>query len=903
MSRSGVHARDAAAAMTLPTGTVTFVFSDIEGSTRLVQQLGADYAALLGEHCRLISEAYGSAGGHLFGSEGDALFAAFESASAAVRGAVRAQRALAAHAWPSGAEVRVRMGIHTGEAQVVGDNYVGLTLHQVARVTSAGHGGQVLVSAATRQLVGDESPEGVELRDLGEHRLKDLAHPVRLYQLGGAGLDSDFPPLRTVDARPNNLPVQLTSFVGREEVTAARAALSGTRLLTLTGPGGTGKTRLALQLAAESLDEFANGVWFVALDAVTDPDLVAGTIAGAVGAPANPAKSVVEALVDHLRGKKLLLVLDNFEQVIDAAPLVGQLLRELPEIKVVVTSRIVLRLYGEHELAVPPLGLPALRRGMPVTAEQAQRSEAVRLFVERGRAVQPSFALTDDNASAVVDIVVRLDGLPLAIELAAARLRILSVDAIRSRLDQRLRLLTGGARDVPTRQQTLRGAIDWSYDILDEPERRLFERFAIFAGGAFLPEAERVCGSAGELGIEVLDGLAQLADKSLVKAVLTALDDPRFTMLTTIREYAAEHLAADGGAASLQARHAETYAAVVDEVAERLTGPDAALWQDRLELDHDNLRAAIDWSVASGNAALAMRLVAGLWRFWQVRGHLHEARRRIDTVLAMPGVAEQPARLRARAYSAGGSIAYWQGDFVAANRHYTVALDAARETGDDGEIAFALYNLSFAPLDRVVDTQEVRYAAGQALAEEALVLYERLGDERGIADVHWVLAIAAAAMGELPRALEHARLSLEFHRRLGNLFGVGWSAHMLVLYSVSAGDLDAATEYAREALTTFRRSRDVSGTIIAAYDYALIAARRGDRRRELLLAGAVVALGREAGLGVMNDAFEILGWRLPENPTDEEGLRWWREGEQMSMEEAAEYALTGGGGEPRPPDA
>jgi predicted ATPase/class 3 adenylate cyclase len=877
----------------LPSGTVTFLFTDIEGSTRLVQELGEGYPPLLAEHRRLIGEAVSAEGGRVFGSEGDALFAAFSSPTAAARAAAAAQRALAAHGWPAGAQIRVRMGVHTGEAIVAGDNYVGLTLHQVARVMSAGHGGQVLFSATTRQLLGESLGDTLSMRDLGEHRLKDLAQPVRLFQLAGADLPTEFPPLRTLSSRPNNLPVQLTSFVGREELAAALRSLASTRLLTLTGPGGTGKTRLALQLAAESLDQFPDGAWFIALESVTDPELVPSAIASTVGATSAAARPPLEVLAEHLRDKRVLLVLDNFEQVLDAAPVIGQLLRELPELKVIVTSRIVLRIYGEHELPVPPLGLPApAADAATVTAESASHSEAVRLFVERARAVQPAFMLTDDNAAAVADIVSRLDGLPLAIELAAARMRILSVEAIRSRLDQRLALLTGGSRDLPTRQQTLRGAIDWSYHILDEPERRLFERFSVFAGGAFLPEAERVCGSTGEIGIDVLDGLSALSDKSLVRAALTALEDPRFAMLATIREYAAEQLAgANGDEPDLRSRHAETYATIVEACADRLTTAEGAPFLERLDLDHDNLRSALDWALATGDTTLAMRFVGALWRFWQLRGHLHEARRRTDAVLAMPGVDERPAPLRAKAYAAGGGICYWQGDFVTANRYYRAALDAATETGDDAEIALALYNLSFASLDEEAGTQDARFAGGREFAEQALALYEKLGDERGIANVHWALAIASAAVGDLPAAKEHAEGALESYRELKDPFGIGWGAHMLTLYSIGTGLMDAAAAYATEALTTFRRSRDLSGTILTIYDFALIAERQGDRERHLRLSGSVDALGRSSGIGVMRDSFNLLDWRLPEEPTDEQGRRWWTEGAQLSADQAADYAL------------
>jgi len=432
------------------------------------------------------------------------------------------------------------MGVHSGEAIQTGTDYVGLALHQAARISAAGHGGQILVSEAARRLAAT-LPDGLELRDLGERRLKDLASPERLYQVIGDGLADEFPPLRTLDTKANNLPVQLTSFVGRDELAAARAALAGTRLLTLTGPGGTGKTRLALQLAAEASDDFPDGVYFVALDSVRDASLVPSAVASTIGLAVG-GSDPLDTLATLLREKRVLIVLDNFEQIVDAAPDVARLLREAPDIKIIVTTRIVLRVSGEQEFPVPPLGMPPAS-STELTAAEAGRYEAVRLFAERAMAVQPSFALTDANAPVVVEIVKRLDGLPLAIELAAARTRVLDVSAIRARLGQHLSLLTGGARDVPERQQTLRGAIDWSYDLLEAPDRRLFERFSVHAGGAFLTQADDVCGPPAELGEEVLDGLSSLAEKSLVKAGLNGSEDPRFAMLVTIRDYAHERLA------------------------------------------------------------------------------------------------------------------------------------------------------------------------------------------------------------------------------------------------------------------------------------------------------------------------------------------------------------------------
>ncbi len=528
----------------LPRGTVTFLFTDIEGSTRLIQELADGYPAVLGDHRDLIGQAVRGHGGHVFGSEGDALFVAFEEATSAVGAAAEARAALDGHAWPDGRQIRVRMGIHSGEAVQTSGDYVGLALHQVARITAAGHGGQILLSEATRALLGGSLPAGLELRDLGSHRLKDLARPEHLYEVTGPGPARSFPPLRTLEGRPNNLPVQLTSFVGRTDLAEARRLLETSRLLTLTGPGGTGKTRLALQLAAEVLDEFPDGVFFVPLDAILDPGLIPSAIVEAVGIDPG-TEAPLAKLVGYLGDRRALLVLDNFEQVVDGAGVVGQLLRDAPGIKILVTSRIVLRTYGEQELPVPPLRLPGT--GTITTAAEASAIEAVRLFVERAMASQPSFRLTDANAAAVADVVVRLDGLPLAIELAAARVRVLPIEALRARLVERLKVLSGGSRDLPARQQTLRGAIDWSYDLLADPDRQLFVRLGVFAGAASLEQIEAVCGPQAELGQDAFDGLTSLAEKSLLRPV-AGDDGPRFAMLATIREYALERLDVSGDA-------------------------------------------------------------------------------------------------------------------------------------------------------------------------------------------------------------------------------------------------------------------------------------------------------------------------------------------------------------------
>jgi predicted ATPase/class 3 adenylate cyclase len=882
----------AVAAMTeLPSGTVTFLFSDIEGSTRMLRDLGERYGALLERHNRLIGEAVEQNGGKVFGSEGDAVFAAFDRPAAGLAAAVGAQRGLAAADWPGGVQPRVRMGIHTGEVTRAGDSYVGMAIHHVARLTAAGHGGQILVSEAARQLTSGALPEGTELRDLGEHRLKDLPEPERIHQLVVDGLPDRFPALRSLGGRPNNLPPQLTSFVGRAELAEARRLLEATRLLTLTGPGGTGKTRLSLELANEAVERHADGVYFVALDAVTDPNLVPSTIAGVLELPEG-SEPPLERLLNHLRDREVLLVLDNLEQVIEVGSTVARLLREAPRLRLIATSRVPLRISGEQEFAVPPLTIPEADGA--ITATEAARYAAVRLFVERAMAVKPAFALTDDNAADAVEIVRSLDGLPLAIELAAARVRILPLAALRERLDQRLGLLVGGGRDLPTRQQTLRGAIDWSHDLLEAGERRLFARLAVFAGGAWLAQAEQVCGPADEVGGEVLDLLASLTEKSLVRSL--ALDDldPRFGMLATIREYAQEKLAASGEEDAVRERHAAAYVELIERCSSQLTGDASRRWLDRLEHDHDNLRSALDRAVGAGNAALALRLIAAIWRFWQIRGHLHEASERIDRVFAMPGAADAPDALLARAHGAAGSVAYWRFDGARTRLHYDAAVRHARLSGDSAVLAEALYNSGFrTPLSVESIPEDLERAT--AAFEESLELYRSLGDRYGVASVLWGLANASLARRDYE--LVRARLgeALELHRELRNPFGLGWTVFMVAITDLMERHDDAAAGRMREAMEIFRSTADTTGIAMAIGGFAVMALRSGDLERGWTLSGAVEGLRRSAGVALSQNLLQEEDIRVPEAPPDgdEGAAAAWNRGLHTPLEDAIGLALDG----------
>jgi predicted ATPase/class 3 adenylate cyclase/Tfp pilus assembly protein PilF len=808
----------------LPSGTVTFLFTDIEGSTRLLQQLGERYANVLAQHRALVRAAITAHNGHEIGTEGDAFFVAFARTREAVAAALAAQRALAAHPWPEGAPVRVRMGLHSGEGNPQDGGYVGLDVHRAARIAAAAHSGQVLLSRAAQELARDALPEGAGLRDLGEHRLKDLARPEHLFQLVVPDLPADFPPPRTLTNRPSNLPAQLTSLIGRErERAAARALLSreGVRLVTLTGPGGTGKTRLALQVAAELADAFPDGVHFITLAPIRDPALVVATIAQTLGIREESGRSAAESLRDYLREKSALLLLDNCEQVAAAAPEIAALLAACPRLKVLGTSRAPLHLSGEHEFPVPPLALPGHGRLEP--PEQLSQYEAVRLFIERALAVRPEFALTDENAPAVAEICHRLDGLPLAIELAAARIRLLSPQAMLARLDNRLGLLTGGARDLPARQRTLRDTVAWSHDLLDEGERRLFRRLSVFAGGWTLESAESVCLVSRGPDLDVLDGMASLVDMSLVRQSARNAREPRFTMLETIREFARELLEASGEAEAMRRRHVH-FCLTLAETAEReLEGARQLVWLDRLEAEHDNLREALAWSLDQGEPEIALRLVAALGAFWGMRGYLTEGREWLSETLAGAerGVPRASAAW-AKALATAGWLAIAQGDYEAARSHYEQSMARAQDLGDRHRIASALNGLGNIAL------RQGNHASARSLYEQSLAIRRELGQPRGIAGALVNLAGLARVQGDYAAARSLYEQSLAMQRELGDKWGASLVLYNLAGLAREQGDYEAARSLYEQSLATSWSLGDRRGVAAALNNLGMLAQYAGD---------------------------------------------------------------------------
>ena len=872
----------------LPTGTVTFVFTDIEGSTALVTRLGEGYREVLDAHHRLLRKAFEY--GVEVSTEGDAFFVVFSSASQAIAAAIEAQRAVAAHQWPDAVDPKVRIGIHTGEATFGGDDYVGVDVHRAARIMASAHGEQIVASAATQALTAHQLPHGASFKDLGEHRLRDLPDPERIYQVVAEGLRADFPALRSVDARPNNLPTPLTTFVGRRrELDEIEEGVRASRIVTLTGPGGTGKTRLSIQAAHELLSSFKDGAFFIQLAPISDPGLVVPAIGEALGVPEAADRSPVEQLVEHIRDKEILVVLDNLEQVVEAATDIGQLLASVEGLHLITTSREPLGLHGEREYPVPPLELPDIEH-LP-SLESMSQYAAVELFIERAAAVKPGFEVTNENAPAVAEICSRLDGLPLAIELAAARVKILSPQDILRRLGDRLGFLTGGGRDRPGRQQTLRDAIAWSTDMLDDEERALFATLSVFSRGFKLEAAEAVCGEPGKP--EILDGVASLVNKSLIRQIEGPGGESRFLILETIREFASELLAEFPAALEVRKRHAEYCLDLAKRAAPNLFGPDQGRWLAILAAEHDNFRTALTWAQESGEVELALRLSGALWRFWQMRGHLREASERFRAVLSLPGSTEYP-EARAEALEGAGGVSYWMAAWDSAEPYYRECLELRRELGDPKGIADAAYNLSF--LYTVPPDPHRDWSKAQPLLEEALERYRKIDDRRGVAQVQWALSNNHLVQQEWKEARDAAAEALRLFDELDDRFGAAWAAHSAGLNSIPLKEPEVAHSYLDRSMRMFLAAEDLTGIGLVLYDYAALAATEGDLERAVRLLGAAGRIEREAGQGLVTNMDSYFSWdpelrRKVVSMPDAERLR--AEGEAFSNEEAAAYALQG----------
>jgi predicted ATPase/class 3 adenylate cyclase len=806
----------------LPSGTVTFLFTDIEGSTRLARKHPELWEKSQDRHHAILKSAMEVHKGYVFKIIGDAFCVAFHTAWDGLNAAADAQRKLQHEDWGE-TPIKVRMGLHTGSADLIGSDYRGyLTLAKVQRVMSAAYGGQVLLSNTSAELLHHELPGGITLRDMKEHRLKGFPEPERLWQIIAPGLQLGFPPLQSLTEIPNNLPIQPTPFIGRTaQIVAVKELLQreDVHLVTLLGPGGTGKTRLSLRVAQEMLDHFTHGALFVPLADDTDSNQFILRVAHQLEIREG-GRPLLENIKDYLRDKKLLLLLDNFEQLVSAAPVVAELLAAAPQLKIITSSRIALHLHGEREYPVPPLDVPQRE----LTLEALAEYESVRLFVERARAAQPNFSLTKDNASFVTEICLRLDGLPLAIELAAARVKLLSPQAILARLDEQLKLLTGGGRDLPSRHQSLRNTLEWSYTLLNEDEKQLYACLSVFVGGFTFEAAETVCNAENKF--EILEGLTALVDNSLLRQEGTPDGELRFSMLEIIRAYAVERLAESGETPALQANHAQYFGNIIlNQAGLEVYSSKSQQWLTWFERELDNIRATLHWSLATPQGIqIGVGLIFMLFWFWYRRGYFTEGQQWAEKFLAVPAVQNSPP-MRALALASSGMMALWQGQQETALGKLQETLAIQQQLEDDRMVAASQManGIAFINMGRDGDAQPLLQQAGQFFKQAGIDYFH------GLTLVH--LGNAELGLGHMEQARAYHEEALGKARDIHENWLIAFALNNLGEVARTQGQFDIARKYYEECETLLPDSGDKGDRARFVHSLGYIAQHEGNYER------------------------------------------------------------------------
>ena len=846
--------------MDKPTGTVTLLFTDIEGSTKLFQEFPEKLPSALRRHNEILRDAIESNSGHVFKIVGDAYCCAFENVADAVSAAVEVQRNLSEEEWDE-AEIKIRIGIHSGNAEWNGHDYMGyMTLARATRVMSAAYGEQILVSDDAyvnldlpKLGLGKEGDD-LSFRDLGERRLKDVIEPIRLFQVLSKDLREEFPPLKTLDARPNNLPIQLTSFIGREkEMKDVKYNLKLNRLLTLTGTGGAGKSRLSLQTGADLIDDFANGVWFVELAAVNDPEFLTAAIINSLGIKEELKKTPEETLTDHLRDKEILIILDNCEHLINAcADLTERLLSSCPKLKIIATSRESLNCSGEQIFKIPALSHPD--PNSKDTPEQLTQYESVRLFIERALSVNPKFRVNNENAPALADVCSRLDGIPLAIELAAARIKTLSIEKIFERLDDRFNLLTGGKRTALPRQQTLRALIDWSYDLLTESEKIIWSRLSVFSGGWTLEAAEEICSDNTIKKNDIIDHLSELVEKSII---IYNESKERYNILETIKQYGREKLEYEN---EIFQRHLDYYLYLAQRAEPELNRSDAKLWLDKLEADHNNFIISIEWSLSNENKEKGAVIATAFEQFWKIRGHYSTGIRLYENILQNQGELSKAIKgkllLRIGVFKfqqgdyeqtkiyceeslsigkeigdkkviAGskntlGNIASDQGNYEEAKKYFEESLDTKIEIGDKSGIAITLHNLG------LLAFVKGDYEQAKKFNEDSLAIRKEIGDKHGISFSLQNLGHLALEKGYHEQAKKYFEESLCIRKEIGDKNGIAYSFNYLGNLANYGGDKELAKKYYEDSLKIFKEIGDKRGIADSHHSQGNLASEKGD---------------------------------------------------------------------------